>query len=216
MAEEASPAISDGQIPAVTCSLRAPTYFATVGKPISPIGIQTLENSDDKGKTITLPRQFGKAYFITVLFFCGIIVIAGLLRGHLLETTGTTIAIGLLGLVVFFALLSGEVCVFQSKPRLMRIERWVIDRRISEKTVDIEAVNWIRSRWTIQGITLELGFEESWDTIEVQTTYMYLQQFGFGRGQQESRVNEIRASIAQLLDIKDAGWEKFPTQRKLP
>lgn len=106
--------------------------------------------------------------------------------------------------------------MFQSKPRSMRIERWVIDRRISEKTVDIEAVNWIRSRWTIQGIALELGFEKSWDTIEVQTTYMYLQQFVLGRGQQESRVNEIRASIAQLLDIKDAGWETFPTQRKHP
>ncbi|WP_321818705.1 MULTISPECIES: hypothetical protein [unclassified Paraburkholderia] len=93
-------------------------------------------------------------------------------------------------------LLSSEVCVFTSHPLSMHIKRWIVDARVHAKLIDIDAVHWIRSRWTIHGITLELGVKNSWDTIEAQVTYMSTQEFALARGEQESRVNELRASIA--------------------
>lgn len=175
-----------------------------------------MDDFNDKSKTLTVPRTSGKAFFLIVLLFVGIIVIAASRKGHLLDATGTTVAVALCGAVGLLGLLSREVCVFKCAPRSMRIERRIFDRRVRAKLIGIDAVSWIRSRWTAQGITLELGSANSWNTIEVQTTYMYLQQYALARGQQESRVNEVRASIAQLLNIKDAGWDTYPTQRSLP
>jgi hypothetical protein len=97
----------------------------------------------------------------------------------------------------------------------MRIERRIIDMRVHTRLIDIATVRWIRSRWTIQGATLELGAANSWNTIGVQTTYLSRQQYILARGEQESRLNEIRGSIARVLKIKDAGWEKYPTQRSV-
>jgi hypothetical protein len=167
----------------------------------------------ENDKSLTVPRTTGKGFFTLLLLFLGFIVILALYKGHLLEATGTTVAIALCSVVGLLGLLSREVCVFTSDPRSMRVERWIVDRRVHAKPMDIGAVRWIRSRWTTQGITLELGAQNSWDTIEVQTTYLSRQEYGVGRGEQESRINEIRASVAQLLDIADAGWEKYPTQR---
>jgi hypothetical protein len=145
-------------------------------------------------------------------------VVTAFRKGHFLGITGTAVAVAtcsVIGLLGLLGLLSREICVFTSNPRSMRIERWIVDTRISTKLVDIAAVSWIRSRWTVEGTTLELGAENSWNTIEVQTTYMSRQQYALARGEQESRVNGIRAAIAQVLNIKDAGWEKYPTQRSL-
>jgi hypothetical protein len=165
-----------------------------------------MDDANDTGKSLTVPRASGQAFFVIVLLFAGFLLITALRKGHLLEATGTVIAIGLCSMVGLFNLLSREVCVFTSDPRSMQIERWIVDTRVHAKLVDINEVRWIRSRWTTQGITLELGAQNSWNTIEVQTTYMYRQQYALGRGEQELRVNEIRASVARLLNIKDAGW----------
>ncbi|WP_091997198.1 hypothetical protein [Paraburkholderia lycopersici] len=166
-----------------------------------------MDDADDKGKSLTVPHTTGKGFFVFVLLFLGFIVISALHKGHLPGTTGTTVTIALCSVIGLLGLLSKEVCVFTSDPRSMRVERWIVDRRVHTKPIDIDAVRWIRSRWTGQGITLELGAQNSWNTIEVQTTYLSRQEYGLGRGEQESRVNGIRASVAQLLDISDAGWE---------
>jgi hypothetical protein len=166
-----------------------------------------MDHTNDKGKSLTVPRTSGQTFFLIVLLFAGFMLITALRKGHLLETTGTVVAIGLCSVVGLFNLLSREICVFTSDPRSMRIERWIVDTRVHAKPVDVNEVRWIRSRWTTQGIALELGAQNSWNTIVVQTTYMYRQQYALGRGEQELRVNEIRASVARLLDITDAGWE---------
>ena len=175
-----------------------------------------MEDADTKNKTLTIPRTSGKALSVLVVLMVCFLVIFGLRAGQFLSVTATTVAAAVCSVVWLLGLLSSEVCVFTSHPRSMRIERWIVDARVHAKLIDIDAVRWIRSRWTIQGLTLELGVENSWDTIEVQTTYMSTQEFALARGEQESRVNELRASIAQLLNIKDAGWEKYPTQRASP
>jgi hypothetical protein len=174
-----------------------------------------MDDVNDKGKSLTVPRTTGKGVFVFVLLLLGLVVISALRKGHLLEATGTAVAIGLCTVVGLVGLLSKEVCVFTGDPRSMRVERWIVDMRVHAKPIDIDPVRWIRSRWTTQGITLELGAQNSWDTIEVQTTYLSRQEIGLGRGAEESRVNEIRASVAQLLDITDAGWETYPKQRSL-
>jgi hypothetical protein len=166
-------------------------------------------------ETLAVPRSTGKAFFVVVLLAAGLIVIAALRKGHFLETKGTTIAVALCGAVGFLGLFLREVCVFTSSPHSMRIERWIFVVRVRTKLVDITAVSWIRSRWTVQGATLELGAENSWDIVEVQTTYLSTQQYILARREQESRLNEVRGSIARMLKIKDAGWEKYPTQRSL-
>jgi hypothetical protein len=171
-----------------------------------------MDDADDKGKSLTVPRASGQQFFVFVLLFFGFMVISALHKGHFLEATGTAVAVALFSVVGLFSLLSREVCVFTSDPRSMRVERWIVDMRVHAKLIDIGAISWIRSRWTTQGITLELGAQNSWDTIEVQTTYLSTKQYGLGRGEQESRVSEIRASVAQLLNIKDAGWETCSTR----
>ncbi|WP_321817048.1 MULTISPECIES: hypothetical protein [unclassified Paraburkholderia] len=175
-----------------------------------------MDDDDTKDKTLTIPRASGKTLFVVVVLMVCFLVIFALRKGHLLGLTATIVAAAICSVVWLLGLLSSEVCVFTSHPRSMRIERWIVDVRVHAKLIDIDAVRWIRSRWTIQGITLELGVENSWDTIEVQTTYMSAQEFALSRGEQESRVNELRVSIAQFLNIKDAGWEKYPTQRASP
>jgi hypothetical protein len=175
-----------------------------------------MDDANKACKTLTVPRTAGKAFFVIALLFAGFMVITVLRRGHFVETIGTTVAITLCGVVGFLGFFMREVCVFTSSPPSMRIERRILDMRVHTKRIDIAAVRWIRSRWTVQGITLELGAENSWNTIEIQTTYLTLQQYALARGKQETRLNEIRASIARMLEIKDSGWEKYPTQRNLP
>jgi hypothetical protein len=174
-----------------------------------------MDDASNSNKTLIIPRTSGKAFFVVILLFAGFIVITALRKGHLLEATWTTVAYTLCSVAGLLGLLSNEVCAFTSNPRSMCIERRIVDMRVRVELVDIDAVSWIRSRWTAQGISLELGAENSWSTIEVQTTYMFTLQYALARGEQESRVNGIRASIAQLLNIRDAGWEKYPTQRSL-
>jgi hypothetical protein len=174
-----------------------------------------MDDANETCETLTVPRTTGKAFFVVVLLTVGCFVITALRKGHFLEAIGTTVAVALCGVVGFLGLFLKEVCVFTTSPQSMRIERWIVGVRVHTKLIDIAAVRWIRSRWTVQGATLELGAENSWDTIEVQTTYLSTQQYALARGEQESRLNEIRGSIARMLRIKDAGWEKYPTQRSL-
>ncbi|MCA8251941.1 hypothetical protein LGM89_01565 [Burkholderia sp. AU31624] len=176
-----------------------------------------MSETNNKRKMLSVPRTSGGTFFLIVMLSGGIMVTMALRKGHLIDAAGTIAAVGLCGTMSLLYLLSKEVCVFTGDPRSMQIERRIIGRLLQKERVDIHAVTWIRSRWTIQGITLELGSENSWETIEVQTTYMRLQQLSLAsaRDQQESRVTEIRASIAGLLNIRDAGWEKYPSQRSL-
>jgi hypothetical protein len=188
-------------------------FRQTPNEQILLTGATIMDDADTENKTLTIPRTSGKAFFVLVLLLAGFLVISSLLKDHLFGATATTVAAALCSVFGLLGLLSSEVCVFASHPRSMRIERWIVDAQVRAQLIDIDAVCWIRSRWTLQGITLELGVENSWDTIEVQTTYMSTQQLALARGEQEARVNELRASIAQLLSIEDVGWEKYPKQR---
>ncbi|MFB9127595.1 hypothetical protein E2553_41545 [Paraburkholderia dipogonis] len=73
-----------------------------------------MDDANDMGKSLTVPRTTGKGFFVFILLFLGFIVILALRKGHLLEATGTAVAITLCTVVALFGLLSKEVCVFTS------------------------------------------------------------------------------------------------------
>jgi hypothetical protein len=179
-------------------------------------GRRIMDDTNETGETLTVPRTTEKAVFVIALLLGGFLFTAALRRGPILGAAGVTIAVILCCLAGLIGLLSREVCVFTSHPRSMRIEGWFAGIRVRTKPVDISSVSWVRSRGTAQGASVELGIgEQTWNTIEVQTTYLTRQQYAFALAEQAARLDEIRASIARVLGIKDAGWEKSPAQRSV-
>ena len=142
------------------------------------------------------------------LFLLGFLLIAELRRHQILSGTGTTIAAALYGVLGLLGLLSREVCVFSGTPRSMKTERWIVDARVRATLISIEAVRWVRSRWSGGKAFLELGPDDLSGVIEVQTMQLGAREFS-SHLDVERRMNEVRASIAMLLDIEDVGWEKL-------
>ncbi|WP_162916174.1 hypothetical protein [Burkholderia sp. PAMC 26561] len=159
-------------------------------------------------KLITVERRTGTMMPKLCLFLLGFLLIAELRRHQILSGTGPTIAAALYGVLGLLGLLSREVCVFSGSPRSMNTERWIVDARVRATPINIETVRWVRSRWSGGKAFLELGPDGSSGAIEVQTTQLGAREFS-SRLDVERRMNEVRASIAMLLDIEDGGWESF-------
>ncbi len=168
-------------------------------------------DANETFETVTVPRTTGNGYFVLVFITSVLIVTIALRKEHVVGTFGATITLAICGVVGLVNLLSRQVCVFTTVPRSMRIERWIMGMRVHSESVDIASTSRIRSHWTMSGLSLELGDDVSWKTINVQTAYLTKGQQTLSRGEQASRMDEVRSSIARVLKIRDDGWEKYST-----